>query len=451
MYDEKIKSTGAAKSTAAPVFSKTPSDSPQPINVALIGVGAQGTRLRNAFYMMPGIRIKAVCDIWEYRRDHTALLFKKFTKIYPDKFTINAYSDYKEMLAEEKNLDAVIIATPDFCHEEQTVACLNAGLHVYCEQPMSNTVDGARNMLKAQKRTGKLLQIGYQRRSNPKYLYCKQNLIDKEKLFGRITAVNSQWHRTVRPDLAAPPKYYMGSEYLHKSGYKNMHQFMNWQWFKGLGSGPYASYASQQLDAISWFLGTNPTAVTASGGTDYFNKKTHQWPDNVLAVLEYDTELGKVRTASKVLLSNSMNDNYETYMGTEGILSLSEFYGEGIYPQRFSKASVRKRWEKYIVDPHNKLVNMSRKRASSKPGYLAEWYWFTADPTDPPPKHALPDLVHEKAHVPHLRNFFNAVRGGEELNCPGQAGFAATVIVHKAYEAIKLRKTLSFDSEEFKV
>ena len=68
------------------------------------------------------------------------------------------------MLDKEKELDAVLIATPDFWHERHAIDCLKAGKHVYCEKEMSNTLEGARSMVAAARETGKLLQIGHQRR-----------------------------------------------------------------------------------------------------------------------------------------------------------------------------------------------------------------------------------------------------------------------------------------------
>jgi predicted dehydrogenase len=90
---------------------------------------------------------------------------------------VNGYEDYREMLDKEKELDAVIIATPDFWHAPHTVDCLEAGKHVYCEKEMSNTLEGARRMVAAARETGKLLQIGHQRRSNPRYLHCYEKLL----------------------------------------------------------------------------------------------------------------------------------------------------------------------------------------------------------------------------------------------------------------------------------
>ena len=177
----------------------------------------------------------------------------------------------------KRDLDAVIIATPDFCHAEQTVACLKAGLPVYCEKEMSNTLEGAKQMVLAAKETGKLLQIGHQRRSNPQ-IYSLQGkaLWMKRKLLGRITTINGQWNRAVQIDLGVPPKYAIDQAVLEKYGFKSMKQFRNWRWYKGLGGGPVVDLGSHQIDVYNWFLGANPKAVVASGGTDYYDKETHQ-------------------------------------------------------------------------------------------------------------------------------------------------------------------------------
>lgn len=107
------------------------------LNVALLGAGAQGQVLLNACLKIPGIRFKAVCDIWEaYNQKKVSRLLARYGH------QNNTYIDYKEMLDKEKDLDAVIIATPDFWHAEHAVACLKAGLNVYCEKEMSNTLEG---------------------------------------------------------------------------------------------------------------------------------------------------------------------------------------------------------------------------------------------------------------------------------------------------------------------
>ena len=254
----------AEAAAAAPV---APADL-QVINIALLGAGAQGQVLTDAMLRIPGLRFRAVCDIWtEYNQRRVVNSLKRY------KHEPNAYEDYREMLDKEKELDAVLIATPDFWHERQTIDCLKAGKHVYCEKEMSNTLEGARNMVAAARETGKLLQIGHQRRSNPRYLHCYDKLLGEAKLLGRIVTVNGQWNRAVTPDLGAPDRYAIPAERLRKYGFKDMHQFRNWRWYKGLGGGPIVDLGSHQIDIYSWFLGANPSHVTASGGLLYLRSE----------------------------------------------------------------------------------------------------------------------------------------------------------------------------------
>ena len=197
----------------------------QVINIALLGAGAQGQVLTDSMLRIPGLRFRAVCDIWtEYNQKRVVNSLKRF------KHEPNAYEDYREMLDKEKELDAVIVATPDFWHEQHAVDCLKAGKHVYCEKEMSNTLEGARRMVAAQRQTGKLLQIGHQRRSNPRYLHCYNKLLKEAQLLGRIITVYGQWNRGVTPDLGAPDRYVIPQARLTQYGFKDMHQFRNWRW-----------------------------------------------------------------------------------------------------------------------------------------------------------------------------------------------------------------------------
>ena len=174
----------------------------QHVNVALIGAGAQGQVLTDAMLRIPGLRFRAVCDVWtEYNQKRVVNSLRRF------KHEVTGYEDYREMLDKEKELDAVIIATPDFWHAQHTIDCLKAGKHVYCEKEMSNTLESARSMVAAARETGKLLQIGHQRRSNPRYLHCHDKLLGEAKLLGRIVTVNGQWNRAVAADLGAPDRY----------------------------------------------------------------------------------------------------------------------------------------------------------------------------------------------------------------------------------------------------
>jgi predicted dehydrogenase len=101
------------------------------------------------------------------------------------------------MLDKEPSIEAVFIATPDFLHAPYSRLCLEKGKHVYCEKMMSNTLDGARDMVRAGKANSGIFQIGHQRHSNPRYLNLRDNVIKPGKMLGRITHAYAQWNRGV--------------------------------------------------------------------------------------------------------------------------------------------------------------------------------------------------------------------------------------------------------------
>lgn len=405
------------------------------INVALLGAGAQGQVLLNACLKIPGLRFKAVCDIWEgYNQKRVYRMLKKYGH------QTNRYIDYKEMLAKETDLDAVIIATPDFWHAPHTIACLEAGLDVYCEKEMSNTLEGARKMVEAANRTGKLLQIGHQRRSNPRYLHTYDKIISSGML-GRITSINGQWNRSVQEDLGWPKKYAIESAILKKYGFKDMHQFRNWRWFKGLGGGPIVDLGSHQIDIYNWFLNAAPVSVMASGGTDYYDKKLHEWYDTVLAIYEYETDAGKVRAYYQTLTTNSSEGYFENFLGDQGTLNISESANRGgVYREPSAP-----QWDEYVNAGVLSPPDVKTADAEAAGGVL------DVRETIAPDKHEIPVAFDDPYHMPHLNNFFNAVRGKESLNCPAEIGYETAVTVLKVNEAIEKERRLTFNKNEFHI
>lgn len=405
------------------------------IHVAFLGTGEQGYILLNDCLKLPGLRFKAVCDIWEsYNQKRAAQVLKKY------KHEVNTYIDYEDMLSNEKDLDAVIIATPDFWHADHTVASLEANLHVYCEKEMSHTLEGARRMVETARRTGKLLQIGHQRRSNPRYLHCYNNLIRDAGLLGRITAVNGQWNKAVQPDIGWPQKCTIDTATLNKFGYESMHQFRNWRWYRGLGGGPIVDLGSHQIDIFNWFLDAQPKSVLASGGTDYYSKDTHEWYDTVLAIYEYETAQGVVRANYQTLTTNSSEGYFENFLGDQGTLHISESANRGgVY-----REPTAPQWDRWVSAGY--LSTPKKVTPQTLTGAVLD-----VRETIGPDRHNIPVVFNDPYHLPHLANFFNAIRGLETLNCPHDVGYETAVTVLKVNEAVEMARRLEFDPEEFKV
>jgi predicted dehydrogenase len=399
------------------------------LNVALIGVGSQGRVLLDSLLNIPGLNFKAVCDIWSLSQRYGVNRLKKAG------FNPTGYTDIEDMLEKEKDLDVAIIATPDFWHAPHTNMCLKAGLDVYCEKMMAHTVEAARSMVQTMRETGKLLQIGHQRRSNPRYLHALNNIINKAKIPGRITNINGQWNRAVSEDQGWPKRYEIDADTLKRYGFKDMHQFRNWRWFKDLSGGPISDLGAHQIDIFNWFLGTGPKSVMASGGSDYYSSR--EWYDNVMAIFEYDTAQGPVRAFYQVLTTTSAGGGYfEQFMGDEGSVKISEnpkltkVYREDRAPE----------WDKWID------LKYLEQTAAPAP---AEDSTVDVRETAPLVAYDLPIVLNKPLHQPHLENFFNAVRGEGKLNCDAAHAFESEAPIFKVNPAVAARKAIDMKPEDF--
>jgi len=221
---------GAGLSLAAPLLAQPVDGASDELRVGLIGAGLQGETLVSACLNtveVARVRFAAVCDVWENLN-----LARMVELLGQYDHRPRVHTDFRKMLKTEKNLDAVLIATPDHCHAAQSIACLEAGVPVYCEAPMANNREDARAMVKAARATGKALQIGYQRRSNPLYRHCREPLLNTVRLPGRLIAVNGQSNHSAEADLGWSRRRVLDDAVLRELGYPSMHAFKNWRGYR---------------------------------------------------------------------------------------------------------------------------------------------------------------------------------------------------------------------------
>lgn len=397
------------------------------INVGIIGTGVQGRILAECVRKIEGVKCIAICDIWDYNRNY---MYRRFTRAY--KNPVNAYVDYKEMLEKEKDLDAVVVATPDHYHAEHAIAAMKAGKHVYCEKEMSHEIKLAQDMVAASNETGKLLQIGHQRRSNPVYQYAYK-MINEEGLCGRLTALYGQWNRTPEALLEWPNGQDIPDELLKKYGYENMNEFKNWRWYKKYSGGPISDLGAHQIDIFSWFLNTEPYAVTAFGGADFpdfpdANVK-REWYEDVTVMYDYKTTFqskkGSARSYYQVLNTASWQEYFERFSGSKGMITLSEnpkncyfVPGANIDPPEWMQGV-----EQVAIGGGLQgipLIPAFKKRSEQHAAVIA-------------------DFEAKQGHHLHLENFFAAVAKNDKkmLNCPGEFGLDSCITVLSVIPAIE--------------
>lgn len=404
--------------------------------VGLIGAGEQGNILMDAMRYIPGVRVKAVCDIWQYQREQTIGRIRKYGG------AAIGYEDYREMLDHEKDLSAVIVATPDWMHAEQTIAAMEAGKHVYCESEMSNLLEQARRMVLAQRRTGKLLQIGRQRRSNPRYIYAIEKLVHETQLLGRITHAYSQWNRSKLEERGWPEKYPVAPEILIQNGYESMRQLRNWRQYKKFSNSPFVELGSHQIDVLAWAFGGPPKSVIITGGIDYY--KDREWPDNVMAIFEFENNQGVARAFYQVQTTTGYGAFQEILMGENGSLRLSEVpaLGNAAIPELASLKTFEAFTQTRMLLPLPKRIP-PKKAANNAFVDVRASKEFEGYP--------LPVQLNKPFPAPHLENFFDAIRLGHALTCPAQEAFRTTAAIFLANEAVGAGRKIEFDPKDFVV
>jgi len=413
------------------------------IRVGFIGCGKQHEVLFNAMKNIPGLRYTSVCDIMKDRVGGAASRMKSTFKL---DYLPKRYIDAEDMLSKE-NLDAVVVATPDFWHSPHTVMALESGCHVYCEKMMAHTIDAARDMVVTSEKTGKLCQIGHQRRSNPRYLYALNELIKKKNICGQIVNANAQWNRAVASsgdiggDVMNDPKkrkILPSDKVLKKYGYNNLHEFFNWRFYRNLSGGPISDLGAHQIDIFNWFFGTQPKSVMASGGNNYFKDREHF--DNVMCIFDYDTPQGGARAFYQVLTTTSAGGGYyESFMGSEGTVEISE---RDAYTNIYRENSAPS-WDGLIADGYLKKV-----AAGVAAGGADEIASYASAPPD---EFALPGELNKPPHQPHLENFFNAIHSKEKLNCDARHAFESEAPIYWVNPAALENKIINFTDEHLSV
>lgn len=297
-----------------------------PVRIAWIGTGTQGRNDMSKLVRMPGVKIVAIADIYQPYYD----LGLKMAG--PD---CQGYKEYRKML-ERKDIDGVGIATPLHLHAQMAIDALEAGKNVYVEKMMAYSVEDAKRMIKAAEKSGKILQVGHQRRYSVDYHHAAD--LVRKGYFGQLTHVRAQWNRRNNWRRPLPKEAAGWSE-------KELDRLLNWRLYKERSRGLLAELGSHQIDVANWFLGINtaqmaekdpslakvkgdlhPIAVVGMGGIDYW-KDGREVYDNVQVIFEYPN--GQ-KLAYQSIETNQQDGFSEQFMGRNGTLIVSEEKGRSM-------------------------------------------------------------------------------------------------------------------------
>jgi predicted dehydrogenase len=254
------------------------------LNIALIGAGGQGTSDTNTALQVPGIKLVAVCDLYDGR---LADAKKRWgADIYTTKI-------YKEIL-NRKDIDAVIIGTPDHWHQQISIDAMHAGKHVYCEKPMVHAITEGPAVIKAQQETGKIFQVGSQGVSSLGNEKAKELL--KSGAIGQLNYAEGFWARRSPVEVwqypipaDASPQTVDWETYVsnvHKRPFDEK-RFFRWRNYTDYGTGMAGDLFVHLFSSLHFVTGSyGPEKIYASGGLRFWNDG-REVPDVLLGTFDY--------------------------------------------------------------------------------------------------------------------------------------------------------------------
>ena len=305
-YDRRqfIKTSGVALAgLSLPILSKgfTLNKGSNTINLGIIGTGDRGAWESYILSKTPGIDVIACCDtIPKHLHDGLESAAKG----------AKGYKDYQKLLS-NKNIDAVLIATPQHLHYEMAIDALDAGKDIICEKTLTLNTQDALKLYQAVKNSNSVFQVGYQWQSSPLFNKIKE-MIENGDL-GKITSIrcnynrNGNWRVTVDD-----PK---------------MEKLINWRMYREFSGGLTAELCSHHINVVNWFLNDIPSRITGVGGIDYW-KDGRETYDNVNLFFEYSDG---VKATFQSGTTNAFEDVKMIFMGTEGTILIQKEEGQSAH------------------------------------------------------------------------------------------------------------------------
>lgn len=417
----KDTATAAAGVIGAPAIlsASNPSDI---IGIGQVGIGSRGKGLMREALATYKTQYRGVCEIYDAR------LQDALSKCQNPKAA--AYRDYRYLL-ENKDIDAVIIGTPDHWHARIAVDALNAGKDVYVEKAMTKTLAEAKAIVKAVKENKRVFQLGHQGRSSAANMRAKE--IYESGALGPVTYVRTflnrnsvlgEWRWYIDenhvPDPNCTPEHVDWETFLGTAPKRSFDplRYLNWRCYWDYGTGLAGDLLSHAMDAVNQTMSLGiPKTCVATGGIYYWDdgrdvpdvwNATYDWPDRKLTVNYY------------AQCNNAHFGSSAHYMGKDAAMEVGD--GIRVYPEVISP-----RYKQFIDEQRAKLP--SGKRLNEK---------------DIPPVYE-ENFGGNLAITTHMENFIDCVRSRGKCRCNEDIGFEEAVTVHMSVKAYNEKRMVTWN------
>ncbi len=287
------------------------------VGLGVIGLGRRGSIVTGAFLGDPRIQIRALCDVYDKQTADFQQRFKDHTA------GAEVAVEYQKLL-DSKDVDALLVSTPDHLHVEIATATLGANKHTYLEKPTLHRWYERDRLVKAAAQSKAILQCGMQQRSGAHYMQAKQEIFDAHKLghvvFARAVWHNFPWQRRDIPNVPQPPglrwDLFLGP--APKVPFE-MSRYSSWRSYHDYGNGLLADILTHWADVAQWLQGDAAPVSAAALGGDFQLKGDLTNPDTVSSIVRYKD--WNLNFESTVL---SVRDHTSVFFeGTEGTLDIT--------------------------------------------------------------------------------------------------------------------------------
>jgi predicted dehydrogenase len=389
------------------------------VRLGFIGVGNRGDQVLDAFLAQKDAEVVAICDIHEPYVDFAA------TKAGGSPARL---ADYRKLL-ELKDVDAVVINTPDHWHALQMIEACDAGRDVYVEKPLSLVVSEGRAMVDAARRHKRVVQVGIHRRSSA-FVKEAADLV-RGGAVGHVTVarafhVQNEWPRGIgAPPDEAPPAGFDWDTWLGPApmrAYNKNRTFYRFRWFYDYSGGQVTNFGVHYMDAIHWALGAEaPLAVTALGGK-YAIEDNREIPDTLEVIWTYPNHTLVTFSQFNTTAAPAARDRRVEieFRGTKGVLYLFndgyEIVPDDITPNEFpARTPIDRPLERGYRTGAKPMIEALKKTGGNA------------------------DTAH------HARNFLDCVKSRAACNCDIETGHRSTSATLLANIALRTKSLLEWD------
>lgn len=400
------------------------------INIALIGAGGMGTSDTITALKVPGVKVAAVCDLYDGRLNEAK---KKWGN---DLFTTKHYKD----ILSRPDIDAVIIGTPDHWHKQISVDAMAAGKHVYCEKPMVHSVDEGPAVIAAQKKYGKVFQVGSQGLASLGNEKARELL--KEGAIGKLNYAEGFWARRAPVEVWQYPIPDDASEktvdwdtYVSNTTKRSFDKmrFFRWRNYRDYGTGMAGDLFVHLFSSLHFITGSvGPDHVYATGGLRFWNDG-REVPDVLLGTFDYAENAGMPG------FNLSLRCNFVD--GTSGTTYLRLIGSEGAMDVEWDRITVRRNKSFESNDPFMlaQMAKAGKGLDNRKKMLPPETFVYQAEEG------------YKGAHYDHFNNFFNAIRNNSTVVEDAVFGYRAAAPALICNDSYFSHKPIQWDPVNMKV